>query len=118
MLSLLTPNPQGVLQISATADYEIALSLVLPTYQEKHNIELIVEQLAAKLDHFLPGAYELIVVDDDSPDLTWSIAAELTAQYPQLRVIRRVDERGSDQRLANIPRPSIGGNRCRFTASA
>jgi dolichol-phosphate mannosyltransferase len=94
MLSLLTPNPQGVLQISATADYEIALSLVLPTYQEKHNIELIVEQLAAKLDHFLPGAYELIVVDDDSPDLTWSIAAELTAQYPQLRVIRRVDERG------------------------
>jgi dolichol-phosphate mannosyltransferase len=94
MLSLLTPNPQGVLQISATADYEIALSLVLPTYQEKHNIELIVEQLAAKLDHFLPGAYELIVVDDDSPDLTWSIAAELTSQYPQLRVIRRVDERG------------------------
>jgi dolichol-phosphate mannosyltransferase len=94
MLSFLTPNPQGVLQISATADHEIALSLVLPTYQEKHNIELIVEQLAAKLDYFLPGAYELIVVDDDSPDLTWSIAAELTAHYPQLRVIRRVDERG------------------------
>jgi dolichol-phosphate mannosyltransferase len=94
MLSLLTPNPQGVLQISATDDHEIALSLVLPTYQEKHNIELIVEQLAAKLDYFLPGAYELIVVDDDSPDLTWSIAAELTVKYPQLRVIRRVDERG------------------------
>jgi dolichol-phosphate mannosyltransferase len=94
MLSLLTPNPQGVLQVSATADHEIALSLVLPTYQEKHNIELIVEQLADKLDHVLPGAYELIVVDDDSPDLTWSIAAELTAKYPQLRVIRRVDERG------------------------
>jgi dolichol-phosphate mannosyltransferase len=94
MLSLLTPNPQGVLQISATADHEIALSLVLPTYQEKHNIELIVEQLATKLDYFLPGAYELIVVDDDSPDLTWSIAAELTVKYPQLRVIRRVNERG------------------------
>ncbi len=94
MLSLLTPNPQGVLQISATADHEIALSLVLPTYQERHNIELIVEQLAAKLDYFLPGAYELIVVDDDSPDLTWSIAAELTVKYPQLRVIRRVNERG------------------------
>ena len=94
MLSNLTPNPQGVLQVSAIADHQIALSLVLPTYQEKHNIELIIEQLAIKLDHVLPAAYELIVVDDDSPDLTWSIAAELTAQYPQLRVIRRMDERG------------------------
>jgi dolichol-phosphate mannosyltransferase len=94
MLSNLIPNPQGVLQISATANYEIALSLVLPTYQEKHNIEPIVEQLTAKLDHVLPGAYELIVVDDDSPDLTWSIADELTTKYPQLRVIRRVAERG------------------------
>jgi dolichol-phosphate mannosyltransferase len=90
----LTPNPQGLLKISSTADHELALSLVLPTYQEKHNIEPIIEQLTAKLDYFLPGAYELIVVDDDSPDLTWSIAAELTTKYSQLQVIRRVDERG------------------------
>jgi dolichol-phosphate mannosyltransferase len=94
MLSHLTSHPQGVLQISDTADREIALSMVLPTYQEQQNIALIVEQLAIKLDYLLPGAYELIVVDDDSPDLTWSIAAELTSKYPQLRVIRRIEERG------------------------
>jgi dolichol-phosphate mannosyltransferase len=38
--------------------------------------------------------YELIVVDDDSPDRTWELAAELTATYPKLRVLRREGERG------------------------
>jgi dolichol-phosphate mannosyltransferase len=96
MSANLIPNPQGVLQISSLVENssKIALSLVLPTYQEKQNIEPIIEQLSAKLDYVLPGAYELIVVDDDSPDLTWSIAAALVDQYPQLRVIRRVNERG------------------------
>jgi dolichol-phosphate mannosyltransferase len=94
MSSNLIPNPQGVLQIPTQTNQQISLSLVLPTYQEKHNIEPILAQLCAKLDYVLPGAYELIVVDDNSPDLTWSVAAELTNKYPQLRVIRRVDERG------------------------
>jgi dolichol-phosphate mannosyltransferase len=97
MSSNLIANPQGILQIPALAPIdgqEIALSLVLPTYQEKHNIEMIVAQISSKLDYILPGAYELIVVDDNSPDLTWSVAAELTNKYPQLRVMRRVDERG------------------------
>lgn len=70
------------------------LSLILPTYQEGKNIAAVVEQLSAKLESFLPGAYELIVVDDNSPDGTWSIALELCAQYPTLRVMRRTDERG------------------------
>jgi dolichol-phosphate mannosyltransferase len=54
----------------------------------------MVEQLTAKLDTILPDAYELIVVDDDSPDGTWSIALELANTYPQLQVLRRTTERG------------------------
>lgn len=46
------------------------------------------------LDPELGDEYELIVVDDDSPDRTWELAAELTAQYPKLRVLRRETERG------------------------
>jgi dolichol-phosphate mannosyltransferase len=42
----------------------------------------------------LAGAYELIVVDDDSPDLTWKIAQDLMPHYPHLQVIRRSQERG------------------------
>jgi dolichol-phosphate mannosyltransferase len=99
MSSNLIPNPQGALQVpSFIADRfqnpQIQLSLVLPTYQEKQNIQPMLAQLSTELDKTLLGAYELIVVDDDSPDLTWSVALELVDQYPQLRVIRRTDERG------------------------
>lgn|ERR1035437_6168471 len=38
--------------------------------------------------------YELIVVDDDSPDGTWLRALSLGASLPRLRVMRRPRERG------------------------
>jgi dolichol-phosphate mannosyltransferase len=72
----------------------VKLSLVLPTYQEKFNIQPIVELLSTELDKVLRGAYELIIVDDDSPDLTWQVALDLVTEYPQLQVIRRTTERG------------------------
>jgi dolichol-phosphate mannosyltransferase len=72
----------------------IRLSLVIPTYNESQNIEKIVHLLSKQLDQVMPGAYELIVVDDNSPDRTWEVAAALMPNYPQLRVMRRVEERG------------------------
>jgi dolichol-phosphate mannosyltransferase len=72
----------------------ILLSLVIPTYNEGKNIPKIVHLLSQLLDEAIPEAYELIVVDDNSPDRTWEIAAALIPEYPQLRVMRRVEERG------------------------
>ncbi len=72
----------------------IFLSLVLPTYNEGENIEAMVGVLVELLERDWSGKYELIVVDDDSPDLTWKTATELTQQYSQLRVLRRTGERG------------------------
>jgi len=46
------------------------------------------------LDRALPGAYELIVVDDDSADGTGDIAAALMPGFPELRVVRRQNESG------------------------
>lgn len=46
------------------------------------------------LDQVLWDKYELIIVDDNSPDLTWRIAHKLMSEYPQLRVMRRQHERG------------------------
>jgi dolichol-phosphate mannosyltransferase len=42
----------------------------------------------------MPGAYEVIVVDDDSADRTWEIAAGLMPEFPELRVVRRQNEGG------------------------
>ncbi|MFN6518500.1 MAG: glycosyltransferase [Nostoc sp. CreGUA01] len=98
--SLLTV-PTGVLKISEfppqhvdISSQTIHLSLVIPTYKERDNIQKIVSILSQILDESIPGSYELIVVDDDSPDRTWEIAQSLTTEYPQLRVMRRQDERG------------------------
>jgi dolichol-phosphate mannosyltransferase len=91
----LLPVPTGALVVGAEADRAagIRLSLIIPTYNEGQNIAELVRELSALLDPPLAGAYELIVVDDDSPDRTWALAAELTARYPQLRVVRRTRER-------------------------
>ncbi|TAF68561.1 MAG: polyprenol monophosphomannose synthase, partial [Oscillatoriales cyanobacterium] len=99
----LLPVPSGPLQIPAVGTcgstfaedtQPIYFSLVIPTYNECKNVKSIVEQLSKLLDGSIPGNYELIVVDDNSPDRTWEVALSLTAEYPQLQVMRREDERG------------------------
>ncbi|MDZ7960130.1 MAG: glycosyltransferase [Aulosira sp. DedQUE10] len=99
--NLLLPIPSGKLQISELpskiADKggeSILLSLVIPTYKERDNIKNVVNILSQVLDESIPGRYELIVVDDDSPDRTWEVAQSLMREYPQLRVMRRQQERG------------------------
>ena len=87
----------GRLEIAAAhgdAPSSIRLSLVIPTYNESKNIPEVIRQLSALLDRTCGGAYEIIVVDDDSPDGTWALALELSKQYPALRVMRRQTERG------------------------
>jgi dolichol-phosphate mannosyltransferase len=39
-------------------------------------------------------AFEIIVVDDDSPDGTWHVVQEMMRAYPELHVLRRTQERG------------------------
>jgi dolichol-phosphate mannosyltransferase len=97
----LLPIPTGALQIPellqtsvGTGSENILLSLVIPTYKERDNIKNVVTILSQILDESIPGEYELIVVDDDSPDGTWEFAQSLTPEYPQLRVMRRQNERG------------------------
>jgi dolichol-phosphate mannosyltransferase len=87
--------PQGALAIDpAPAPGGPRLSLIIPTYNEGKNVAELVRQLTELLEPRLGDGYELIVIDDDSPDRTWEIAAGLTARYPKLRVMRRQGERG------------------------
>lgn len=101
----LVPCPTGDLQIRLDGEAwdhrednfpmaEPSFSLAIPTYNEAENIQPLIQRLTHHLDLVIPGDYELILVDDDSPDLTWQRALELTTLYPQLRVVRRQGERG------------------------
>ena len=87
--------PTGALEIKdLPGTSNLCLSLVIPTYKEKDNIQKVIHILTQTLNESIPGDYELIVVDDDSPDLTWAIAANLRTDYPRLRVMRRQGEKG------------------------
>lgn len=92
----LLPVPHGALAIDAlpTEAPPLCLSLVIPTYNEGKNVRELVARLTELLEEPLAGAYELIVVDDDSPDRTWEVAAGLTAEFPRVKVMRRRGERG------------------------
>ncbi|YAF97473.1 MAG: glycosyltransferase [Nodularia sp. CChRGM 3473] len=100
-IDLLLTVPSGSLQISEAHPNSVSLnsdliqlSLVIPTYKERDNIGNIIKILSQLLDELIPDNYELIVVDDDSPDRTWEVAQSLIEEYPQLRVMRRQHERG------------------------
>ncbi len=73
---------------------QFSLSLVIPTYNESKNISKLIAILDNLLSSIFEQNYELIVVDDDSPDRTWEVAQSLIPKYPQLRVIRRQQEQG------------------------
>jgi len=74
-------------------DPTIEVSLVVPTYDEADNIGDLLRGLHAALTATGVG-FELIVVDDDSPDETWRVAAVLTTEIPELTVIRRQEATG------------------------
>ncbi|MDY6893401.1 MAG: glycosyltransferase family 2 protein [Chloroflexota bacterium] len=70
--------------------YGPELSLIVTTYNESENIISLVERVHESLAQY---SYELIVVDDNSPDGTAELAQGLVASYP-LRVIVRTNEQG------------------------
>jgi dolichol-phosphate mannosyltransferase len=69
----------------------LQLSVVVPTFNERDNVEL----LFRKLETALAGvAWEVIFVDDNSPDGTWQVVREMARRDPRARCIRRIGRRG------------------------
>lgn len=62
-------------------DVAIQLSLVVPTYNERDNIDRLITSVAEAMG---PSgiSYELIIVDDNSPDRTADRARELSLDFP------------------------------------
>ena len=79
--------------VSAEHDPAVVLSLVVPTYDEAANIEPLLRSLYGVLTE-RKVRFEILVVDDDSPDRTWEVAGRLVSELPGLRVIRRTGASG------------------------
>jgi dolichol-phosphate mannosyltransferase len=67
-----------------------AISVILPTYNERENIGPLIEQVFQSLGE----EAEVVVVDDDSPDGTSEVVEELAASRERLHLLRRMSERG------------------------
>lgn len=71
---------------------ECELSLIVPTYNERANLERLVSSVASILaGHRIDG--ELVIVDDHSPDGTGDLAEQLAARFP-MQVVRREGKMG------------------------
>jgi len=76
---------------ASPSDAPLELSVVAPTFNETLNVA----RLAARLDQALSGVrWEVIFVDDDSPDGTSEVVKAIAARDSRVRCLRRVGRRG------------------------
>lgn len=68
----------------------LSLTVILPTYNERDNIPILIEGI---LRHVRPPV-QVWVVDDNSPDGTWQVVEEIAGRDPRVRLLRRTTERG------------------------
>jgi dolichol-phosphate mannosyltransferase len=67
------------------------LTVVVPTFNERDNVELLLR----RLDEALAGiAWEVVYVDDDSPDGTADKVRALAQNDPRVRCVQRIGRRG------------------------
>jgi dolichol-phosphate mannosyltransferase len=87
MNEAIRPGPGQVSQAGAP----LQLSVVVPTFNERGNVATLVQ----RLDVALVGiSWEVIFVDDNSPDGTADAVRELARADSRVRCIRRIGRRG------------------------
>jgi len=64
------------------------VSIILPTYNERDNIIPLISEIQNQLKDI---QYEIIVVDDDSPDKTWLEVEKITNE--NIKLLRRMNQR-------------------------
>jgi len=81
------------------------LSVIVPTYNEKENLE----NLVIKVYDSMRGLdFEIIVVDDNSPDGTGKLADEISSRYSNVRVIHREGKLGLGTAILDGTKVSTG----------
>jgi dolichol-phosphate mannosyltransferase len=69
----------------------VELTVVVPAFNERENVDLLVERLEAALGDL---EWEVLYVDDDSPDGTSAKIREVSQSNPRVRCVQRIGRRG------------------------
>lgn len=67
------------------------LAIIIPTLNERENVAPLIQRLSVALEAV---DWEVIFVDDDSPDGTADQCRQLAATNPRVRIIQRIGRRG------------------------
>jgi len=69
----------------------LELTITIPTFNERENVVPLLERLQAALKGVV---FEVVFVDDDSPDGTAELVREIARTTPRVRIIQRIGRRG------------------------
>ncbi|MEZ6194889.1 MAG: glycosyltransferase family 2 protein [Planctomycetota bacterium] len=78
---------------------DLDLSIIVPVFNEEENVAPLEEELAAVIET-LPGASEVVFVDDGSSDRSSERLAEVVARRPWARLVRLKRNFGQTQAMA------------------
>ena len=67
------------------------LSVIVPTFNERDNVTVLYRRLEATFPNV---AWEVVFVDDNSPDGTWDVVRALAQRDSRVRCVRRIGRRG------------------------
>ncbi|KAA0207954.1 glycosyltransferase family 2 protein [Ignavibacteria bacterium CHB1] len=70
-----------------TDNSNISLTAFFPAYYDEGNIGKVVHQCVKVMEEMKLRDYEIIIIEDGSPDKTAEVADELALQYEKVRVI-------------------------------
>jgi dolichol-phosphate mannosyltransferase len=87
MNEAIQPGLENVQQAIGLPD----LSVVVPTFNERDNVAKLYRKLEAALKGIV---WEVIFVDDNSPDKTWEVVRDLAQHDGRVRCVRRIGRRG------------------------
>ena len=63
--------------------------VIIPTYKEKENIEAIIKSISS-----LNTSFDILIIDDNSPDGTAGIVKNMQLTFPNLHIIERPGKMG------------------------
>ncbi len=76
---------------NASDYFPVEISIVVPTFNERENVENLIEHL----ERALPDVrWEVLFIDDDSPDGTADVVRALAQAKPYVRCLQRIGRRG------------------------
>ena len=68
-------------------DEKLLLSFTIPCYRSEKTLSAVVDEIAARVEALGKYDYEIVAVNDCSPDNTWEVIQNLCKENPRIKAI-------------------------------